>query len=189
MNSSRCKEIFSSRREEGCPCCEAVAAEFPEFECEHCTVSDHSPGSVADDENVRRLVFSPLHLNTDGSFTPAAFQDAANKGASVDRVAFCSDAETHSRGIAKAECKRASGNDSVRYVGFATASVAHVRAIRVATQAGSERRAFGVYDSAIPENIAHADLCQASGFDKAARRSIRESLWRAFGSRVEPPID
>jgi hypothetical protein len=187
MSSGRCKEIFSSAQAGACPCCSAVTSEFPGFECENSSVSTYSPGTVADFETVRRLVFSPLHVDPHGAFTPAAFHDALDKGASVDRAMHCSEADSHSRGASKEAVKRAQGNADVAYVGFASASVAEIRAIRATAQAGFERRVFGVYDSGIQENAAHADLCQGSGFDKAARRSIRELLWRVFGSRVEPP--
>ena len=56
------------------------------LELENVSLSAYSPGAVSPSEDIGRMVFSPLHIDEDGTIKAAAFEDVRDKGLSVQPV-------------------------------------------------------------------------------------------------------
>jgi hypothetical protein len=132
-------------------------------------------GPVTDDERVRRRIITPTHIDSSGAPTPLCFKDAWDKGLSVDRE-YRPEAETirdAEQWIADQEAK-APGNGK-QFHGLATAAISDLRALTL-----EGRRAFAVFDTAMAENDAHADVCGVGKPSKNHRTDLRATLWRTF---------
>ena len=151
-------------------------AEFESF-----TASSLSPCPVANDEDLLRQVFNPLHVELDtGELKPSAFADATDKGMSVDRLRYRQQEESFEAGHARAEVANARPGASPRTLhGLAKLKAKSVRELR-----SGDIQCFGVYDTALADNTAHADICQLIQDKKAARSARSRLLDLAKGSIV-----
>lgn len=153
-----------------------------QLELEAKTVSSHSPGPVHDAELVVRAIDQPLHFS-DGEFTPAAFTDCASVGMSVDRLEHCTEhqawagaeARLHTWHINRIAAGKARTERQV--LALVVFAVAELRAMRLIVNSKPER-ALGVFDTAKPENVAHADVVILVA-GKPAERSLRHSFYAA----------
>lgn len=145
--------------------CERLAESFPDCCCEKETVCpDLSPGTVQDHEILARLVPEKDFDTVTKTIKPTLFEKAAQNGMSVTRLGSA---------IGSVSEERAPG----AFVGFVTALCGN---IREALHEG--RRAFAVYDTAIPSNIRHADVCQTTCYPGSLAIKIRRQLQEAFSS-------
>jgi hypothetical protein len=147
------------------------------------SASEHSPGPVKNDEVLCRQVMQPLHVDLESkTLRPTAFEDAANKGLSIERIQFRSVEEIMASGVERiaARANAASGARNESLFALAKLNASRVRAI----VAGDGKRAFGIYDTALPENRAHGDVCQLLG-GKQIGRSIRSQLIDVVEEMVE----
>lgn len=127
--------------------------------CQNLSLSPHSPCVVNDDETVLRSLFSPQHIDEDtGVVTPNAWSDMYDKGMSVNRRSYASaqDVLNHAHSFLKQ--KRTQDNLSNKQVkrsfyGILPIHVGQLRQLRY--EAGT----FCVFDTALEDNIAHADIC------------------------------
>jgi len=125
------------------------------LELEKQKVVEISPGIVKDEEKIARQIFSPIHYDEElDEIVAAAFHDVKDKGLSVNRLNHASEEDVHHAGLAKAEKDRIS-KPNRKYIGFCQTDVEEVRLI-----SEGDIRIFAVYDSALPEAIHHADICQ-----------------------------
>jgi hypothetical protein len=141
------------------------------------TASDHSPGVVKNDEQIVRQVTHPNFFD-DGSqkIKPIWFDDVANKGFSSDRLTYTTVEEVVHRAQVRADDRNAkpenAGKTPVTVHSLGKLPVSRIREISC-----NDARAFGVYDTALSDNVAHADVCQlAHGTQEA--RSIRYELYK-----------
>lgn len=148
------------------------------------SASEHSPGIVSDQEMLCRQVLSPLHYDAVlKKLKPSAFDDASNKGLSVNRLAHTSMVE-----LAKAAKERVAashkrsaeagviGKMPNNLWGFASFKCSDAKLI--VSDDGDDRgkiRGFAVYDTANKDDKSHADVCQISG-GKLYGRSVRSKL-------------
>ena len=149
------------------------------------SVSEHSPGLVRDEETLARLVFTPLFLDEDtGGPTTAALKDAETRGLSVDRLELVGLREVHRRGFEKETATNSRKGDvnSVSYAGFVHVPCGAVRGLRD----DEDGRQFLVFDTATPENRAHADICHARFANDLQRKLARTALMKAFHPVVRP---
>lgn len=153
---------------------------------EKVSVSDHSPGPIGDSEKLLRALDQPIHFQN-GEFAPTAFGDAEVRGLSVNRTLHISiddalrlAAERVKRvNQRKAEDRsnRRSQHASeerrtVAYTIFKTRDLRHLHG----PEPDSERRAFGVYDTATKDDFSHGDVFfLLTG--KQAWRSVRSKLY------------
>ncbi|QGZ62118.1 hypothetical protein [Paraburkholderia acidisoli] len=149
-------------------------------EFENLTASRLSPGVVAGGEDLLRQVFNPLHIELDtGDLKPSAFDDASSMGLSVDREAHRAAKATVTEGLARAEAANAREGSTPRKLH----GVARLRACDVRELKTEGARCFGVYDTAIESNIAHADVCQLIA-GKLPGRSARSKLVELAQNKV-----
>lgn len=152
----RCKELERKYHDRGCKCIR-YREEHPACECERYSVSDHSPGLVRDDELLIRTLYSPYQINEKGTATPASFRDALERGLSVNRKSFISEADLRKRIEGKIERDRKEGKERDEFYRVVTARCGDVR--QLLSEDGE--RLFCVYDTASQEDVSHADVCQA----------------------------
>lgn len=148
---------------------------------ERFTASSHSPGVVQSDEFVLRLAFQPLHIDPETrSLKPSAVSDVKDKGFSVDRLKYVSrEASVESGRTQAVEAVALHGRTPRELRAISTLEVAVVRSLLV-----NELRAFGVYDTARDDNMAHADVCQLVPEGQAGR-SARSRLLELCDSCLE----
>lgn len=151
--------------------------------CEAESVSSHSKGTIGDDEFAIRYIFSPIHLEEDGTVTAAAFSDVKDKGLSCERSQTqIAPPVLHERGAAQAqsynEDKANEGKPRRTYVGTVQVKAAAVRELLCEV---SKVRAFGVYDTALPENVDHMDIFQVlTGPSRPGQSRLRKKLRDTF---------
>lgn len=147
---------------------EALCQEPGRFDWERLQASKHSPGPVRDEEELARVVISPIHIDAEsGHITPAFVSDVKNKGGSSDRLAFCREADSLSRSAEiQARKNLEAPPDRQRSIqGVTRFSAKRLRALN--TKGGTQ--AFGVFDTGKSDNPAHADVCQLTANETEAR--------------------
>lgn len=144
----------------------------------------HSPGPVASDEMVCRPHTNPTHYDTSRKeLKPTAFDDAADKGLSVDRLNVSSVEHSVAKARKRAEefnTRRKEGAPHRTVFGHSVLAVASLRAIFTVKADGSsepQRRGLGVYDTALEGEPEHADVCQIAP-NRQGGRSARFQLFQ-----------
>ena len=172
MSENPCKSFFKQHKDN-----QSIVKELQNigdrYDWEQLSASDHSPGVVTSDEALCRLTFNPVHIDIDTkSLKPTAFDDASNKGLSVDRQTYRTIEESLAVGRLRAEAHNQSRQgSSSRYLWGYISIVSNL--IRTIEYEGE--KALGIYDTAMLDNPAHADICILIG-GKQAFRSIRSRL-------------
>ena len=155
------------------------------------SVSDLSPGIVANTEELARQIHSPIHIDKDTDVVKVtAFSDAFDKGLSTNRLQYVEE-ELHQIGESKAETDRQNRDPNREYVGFVSARVDSIRSL---CDEGTEQRTFGVYDTALESAHHHADIClirpeAPSDVElpkKALKRQRRKKLQDLFSALNRP---
>jgi len=154
---------------------DALIQEPDRIAWESVPASEYSPEPVGNDEVLCRQLVQPIHFQDDGSIDPAAFDDVMNKGLSTDRLKYRDLAESQIEGIARAERHNTEFPMKPRreLVAFAQFNAGDIRDV---TPMNSNHRALAVYDTALPDNPAHADICFIAEKTKENKRSIRSKL-------------
>lgn len=153
---------------------------FPNCACESHTLSSFSHGPVLDKEFIFRYVFSPIHIENDGTVKPAAFGDVENKGLSCDRSPISTaHNDIHERGVAQVENYNRENplKPQRTYLGAVNAECKSIR--QILKEDGS--RAFAVYDTALINNCDHVDvfhilLNTSPGSRKLLRKRLRDKF-------------
>ena len=179
--SCTCQELEDRFQDEGCKC-KQYREHFPDCQCESESVSPHSPGIVTGDEVLVRTLFNEKHLGPDKVPTPLYFRNTIrDRGFSVDRIRQADENQLLSQ---KKLSPQYSG-----YLRFVTASCGDVREL----MHEDGRRLFCVYDSAQPNNSAHADICrnvyvEANVPDRKKKMmSVAENLRSIFRNSISLP--
>ena len=184
----KCKELERRYRDDGCKCVH-YREEFPDCECEEVSVSDYSPALVRDDELLIRTLYSPIQINQDtGWVDPAHFRnDAMKRGFSVNRKSHVSEADLRKRIESKIARDRGEGKKRDDFYGVVTARSRDIR--RQISKHG--KRLFCVYDTAVEEDVSHADICQALDLPpgtpdrRMLSKKISSLLFEAFVGEVK----
>jgi hypothetical protein len=149
----------------------------PNLECEPFSVSSFSEGPVEGEEHLLRILYSEHHVDKETKeIGTNAFDDASNKGLSVNRVGKVNRADIECQIKEKLSDPRAVSKGHA-FEGVVTFLCEDIRSIYVADSSG--RRAFGVYDTALHENRSHADIMRVDmpkSFAAKARNDLREKL-------------
>lgn len=178
MPSNACCDFFESNAADPKSIAKKLQAQFDaSLEWQQLTASRHSPGVVQDDEVLYRQVLHPVHIDPEtNSLKPTAFDDAANKGLSVDRASYRDLKAVIEEGVERIERQKAENDKYAerRLCGIGELKAGDIRAITD----DSGRPGFGVYDTALIDNRAHADVFQLAAGPKAGR-SVRSKLLEA----------
>lgn len=134
--------------------CKLLAENYDKtLEWESLSVSEFSPGIVKNAECIARQIFYPMHIDDDGEIKTVAFDDAFNKGLSINRLDYADEKDIHQLGESKAERDRLLKPER-KYIGFVEASVSHFR-----TFFECDKRAYAIFDTATEDVFHHADVC------------------------------
>lgn len=133
---------------------------------------------MTDDETLWRPL-SPVHYDVAaGKVKEAAFDDASNKGMSVQRLVVTgSEGEIRQRGHARASAKP--GRTFEVAVGATAAGICALRGLE-------DGGRFCIYDTADPSDPGHADVCQTRHGSKHARAQLRRELQKQFSLLIRP---
>ena len=171
--------------------CKLLAENYDKtIEWEKLSVSDFSPGVVDDLEIIARQIFTPIHVDENGEIKTAAFDDALNKGMSVNRLKYASENNIHQSGELKAERDRQIRPDR-QYIGFIKTEVSTIRSVHEC-----DKRVCAVFDTALKDTPHHSDVCiilfgendcvTPKLSKKTAKMNRRLNLKRTFGHLIEP---
>lgn len=140
------------------------------------TASPHSPGPVTDDELLYHQILDPTNLSESGGLHPKSFDTATGIGMSVHRAGVISFDEMKAIGRARAERYNREHPDNPQQRslwGFVPIQTATVRSM--ISQVTNTRGLF-VFDTALRDDISHADIAQLTP-DKKGIRAIRLELY------------
>lgn len=139
----------------------------------------HSPCPVSNEEFLYRQILSPIHYDKEtNTLTPTAFDDASNKGMSVNRLKYTAEEQ-----IVQIANNRVKNYNEVNpdkpqrtFSGAVRFVCDDIRKITVPTEEdASPVRGCTVYDTAYENDRSHADICQIVK-NKAHARSVRLSI-------------
>ncbi|WP_207678754.1 hypothetical protein [Desulfonema magnum] len=173
-----CKKIASESSK-----CKAYRSEAEDCICEKESVSKYSPCAVQDNEDLIRQIYSPIHVDEDGRLKPLAFEDASNRGMSVNKKNYISKEELEGKISKKLKIDENRGKKR-SCKGVAIAKCSEIRGLKQ-KEKDSETRLFCIYDTATDKDKSHADICQAISGRKAGSKA-RYELRKVFS---EFPFD
>jgi len=135
---------------------------------------EHSPGPVEDNEELRRRIIYPTHIDTADAPSPVCFSDLWSHGLSADRVEYRTVGQSRADAIGAIDDWNFDNADKPKRSlrGFAIVSVSDLRRLKV-----NDIRALAIFDTAMPTNSSHADVCAVGRMDKLAKRDLRTSVW------------
>lgn len=187
-----CREFFAglpSDGEENKKRADLIDSAYPAGFCQSESVSDCSPGIVRGEEYLHRFVFSPVHVNPDGSLKTSFFSDCSTFGLSCQRSgSVIPDAETHLLGdtmIQNFNAGRQPEKPERSYLGVVTANCDDVRMLRSTDPSVPpyEKPMMAIYDTALPDNAKHVDVFQLQqelGLAKSQVKQVRRDLALVF---------
>lgn len=143
-----CQTFFQRREELGTEFWSELGKSHPRCECEQVSVSTYSPGPVKDNEILLSVVTKSEFISTKGCVQMTFVESRIKNGLSTNRKQHITKHE-HDR-LANELAQRY--KDRVNY-GSVELSVAEIRDI-----IHEDERAFGVYDTACEDNVAHAEI-------------------------------
>lgn len=144
--------------------CERVASAFPACKCEsESVVPCLSPGTIKSTEELVRFVSDHDFDHETQEVKSSLFSHAGMNGMSVTRM--------ESAGAEGLANQQRSGG----YRGYVTASCEAIRKL-----AWEGERMFAIYDTALPDNHAHADVCQAVFKPRSKASAMRRQLQLLF---------
>jgi len=147
------------------------------------SLSEYSPQVVQPVEELARLIFSPLHIEEDGSIKASAFHDVKDKGLSINRLNYIDAKTIHRRGNLMVINNERSPRTYVGYIKVVAQDIHKLEE--------NNQRLFCVYDTATDEDNSHADICailleskNSNLGKKAANKQRRKRLQKLFSSLI-----
>ncbi|WP_162876579.1 hypothetical protein [Achromobacter dolens] len=144
------------------------------WENERCAAN--SPGVVAATEVLCRQIVNPVHVEkATGLPKPTAYDDIMNKGLSVERLDHATREAIIERGVARANDYNVKNPEPEKKRSLVALSMLKVEDIRAHEFSGA--RTLAVYDTALPDIPAHADVCMVVERTEFAKKSARSHLF------------
>ncbi|MCX7093676.1 MAG: hypothetical protein NTY50_09535 [Methylobacter sp.] len=142
--------------------------------------TEHSPGPVSNEEFLYRQIWSPTHYDTQtNTLSPAAFDDASNKGMSVNRLKYTSEEQIFQVASNRVAHYNKLNPDKPQrsFPGVVRFVCDDIRNITFLPEEDSSPiRGCAVYDTAYENDQSHADICQIVK-NKAHGRSVRSRIF------------
>ncbi|HZZ05902.1 hypothetical protein [Paraburkholderia sp.] len=175
MPGNACREFFAEHAEDKQKV-KALQKVADALAWEEEIASEHSPGTVKNEELIVRQVTHPnFYDDALQKIKPIWFDDVTNRGFSSDRLAYTSVEAVVERAKARADERNAKPENAEK-TPVTVLSLGKLPVSRIREVTCDDNRAFGVYDTALADNIAHADVCQLAHGTQEARR-IRYELY------------
>lgn len=176
-----CSEFFTTNEDNKSKC--KLLRDYSEETLvvwENETATQWSPGPVNDDEVLYRQIFDPTHIDLPSqTLKPNAFQDASNKGLSVNRLRLVSRDVLIESGKAKVHKFNLDfpEKDPKSLWGLLRIQVSKIRSMTVKFDDDPiPVRTFFIYDTAMKDVESHADICECIR-KKGHERSVRSKLY------------
>lgn len=182
VSVSSCEKLLSNE----CPSKDRVQY-FIQFDfdgnCQNCKLSEHSPGTVSNDEWLARSIDFPLREDPVTGLNDSLFQDAFTLGASIQRVPrdWAQGVQAiHDRYEERASNRRSGGdgrtpNTEWRYIGVLQVTTNELRELQL--DACFRKGRVRVYDAAhSPDDPLHADVMVDASDLTAALKAQRKLL-------------
>lgn len=139
--------------------------------------SQHSPGKVADEEQLMRQLSHPFFVDRDTQeIKAAAFNDVFNHGMSVERSQYWSEQDARERGLARAHAYNQTQSDPTKHRTFVAFAVLIAGEVRSLKSEPDDQRCLAVYDTALEDVPAHADVCMIAAKTELNKRRVRTFL-------------
>lgn len=182
-----CREFFEAHAEDlqRCKTLQQQSLET-QLEWEAETASSHSPGPIKNDETLIRYWLNPVHYDRQtGTLKATAFDDASNKGLSVNRLNHVSLEDIRDTAQVRVEAWIQANPDKIprELIGYSDFSAGEARSVQVVEPPPS-RRAFAVYDTANLQDKSHADVCQIVSTTQGGR-SARSQMRQLTNERLK----
>lgn len=159
-----------------------VDTQYPDFKCEECSVSPHSPGPVITDELLIFLTIHPIHYDHEtGLLSPIAFEQLTRNDLSVLRQSYSTLEQIEAVRNRLLELGAGKIERSISWC-----SVAATRKIR--EHSDETGRTMGVYDRALEHLSAHASVFVRKDFlhNRSSRQEVRLIAHSIFSVGVTP---
>lgn len=155
----------------------ATKSEAELIALEKLTASRNSPGPVEDDEVVFHQILDPTNLteSRDG-LSPKSFDTATGIGMSVNRLKYATLNEMKVLGEARAAAFNANFPENPQPRSFWGLVPIDVAVVRSLVSKVTNTRGLFVFDTALPNDISHADIAQLTR-DERRFRAVRLELY------------
>jgi hypothetical protein len=141
------------------------------------TASRFSPGPVANDETVYHQILDPTNLNEErNGLAPRSFDTATGIGMSVNRIRYATLEEISELGRKRAENHNALNPDNPQPRSFWGLVPISVSLVRSMISQVTKTRGMFVFDTALRNDISHADIAQLTKDEKRVR-AVRLELY------------
>lgn len=138
-------------------------------------MSSHSPSVIENSEVFSRFLFSPIQIDKKGKFKPSSFSHVHTRGCSIQRDSIANNDEL----LAVINYVLQLGDDRA-WKGVIFGDCNEIRNIM---DDSATHRLVCTYDTANPDNPAHAELFQSQYIiDEADALELRHNLFVAFGN-------
>jgi hypothetical protein len=185
MRCDECRAVFAAldrleisklravRLDEACPACK----------CADVSVSEFSPGPIANPELLVRLLLAPQHMSKKRTPKAAALSDAETHGMSLFRDEHATDQHIITRAELLVYRARAS-NPKAGVFGVLRMVSGQVREYR---HQQDTLQSYCIYDTGLPENPSHAEIFQrAANADPALCEDRRRELFGLVSANFIP---
>ena len=167
--------------------CQELAKNYDiALELEKISLSEYSPKIIQISEKLARIIFSPLHIEENGSIKPSAFEDVKDKGLSVHRLNYIDDENIKMIGTSMVKIATENGRSPRTFAGYITVLTDEVYKL-----IENNKRLFAIYDTATDKEPSHADICaillsspNLTLSKKAANKQRRKSLQKIFSKLI-----
>ena len=150
-----------------------VGSQMPDCICEKVSVSRYSPSPVHDDETLLIAAFHPIHIDHDSDeLKNSAITSVKSVGLSTFRASH-STIENIVSIITQKLKSRTADQTSLSLQGIIKIRAGDVRGI-----GSGGNRSFCIYDTALAENIGHAEIFQTGNSGNSSGRKERENFRR-----------
>ena len=147
----------------------------PNCACENQSLSIESPGLIESNEDIARMVCTPMHVHSKRpELKSSFFSHITSCGASAQRLKHASDIE-----LASCIASLIEGREDRAWLGLVVASADAIRSLTLGPQG---KQSFCVADAAIQDNPGHAEIHCAYRIPEADEIEYRRELMLVFNA-------
>ncbi len=152
----------------------------PDCCCEQVSVSPFSPCPIQPNEKLASVITKEKYFNSDTKIIRSTIADRLHDGLSVDRIKYSN--KNNFEKIANEIVSYDSENEFFGVVCFSTSGLRNIN--------HKGHRCFAVYDTALQENVSHAEVIQTNyPSDPKLAKNERKEIRRIIRSRITEAIE